>query len=539
MLGFFHGQNSNKVFIEEQSGGGDSGGGGSSGHISQSYMTINGNVLMSYNGPTSITDIHIPENVYVINNGVFDGKSHITYVRMPVTHTENDNFTIKDSAFKGTSIKSLGYEGNIILDGNYIFQNCSYLEYINLKYGTTRLGVSCFNSCNLKCFEIPASVTHIDGTVFEGCTNLAIIRFMGDSGNCSIGSSSAFHSMVPNQGVNTNHASYSGAPYLLLNHDDTSGRYSGQMLFDNNFEVIRMLPIPDGTKISYRYNGPGQSDQTVDIGSSTVSKDNLPDVVRGAHSISFGNGITQADRSFTQNPLYMDITRGHVIRFGSSFTRMGGHAFQNINYNYYFEIPPSLTTWVVWSLGTLGRHYLPYRYSPQSVTSHQGGSNRVGSPVTYEYIYNGNVYQDTWIGFRGFRLTLDTREGYAHSPGSNNVEELIIKSNSATGSQGFAFFPEPVGNAPNLRLIRIVNKLPNTWWHWGGTPKDNTLISSKELTFSYTNNAFDTYTGRTDRGNNNIVNNYSVQNLEEMKNYLEYYTGIENNPIPVVYELLE
>tara|TARA_Y100000992_G_scaffold302285_1_gene275887 strand:+ start:42739 stop:44382 length:1644 start_codon:yes stop_codon:yes gene_type:complete len=547
MLGFFHGQNSNKVFIEEQSGGGGGGGGGSSGHISQSYMTINGNVLTAYNGPTDITDIHIPENVYEIGFEVFNDKSHITYVRMPVTHTENDNFTLKSKAFRGTSIKSLGYEGNIILEEDYIFLSCSQLEYINLKNGTTRIGNGCFMGCiNLKCFEIPETVTYIDNVAFAGCSNLEIIRFMGDSGNCTIPNNGVFHSgSTPLTSTGSNTHSYSGRPYLLLNHDDTSSRNSGDMCFDNNFQVIKMLPIPDGTKISYvtiNDNGIDYDKSNIDgapIGSSTVDRNNFPTDALSAHVISFGSGITHADRSYSGHPMHINILRGHIIRFGPSFVRMGPHAFQDIWNNYYFEIPPTLTQWVVWSLGTLGRHYLPYRYSPQSITSHAGGSNNVGTPTTYEYIYNENVYQDTWYGFRGFRLTLNTKEGYSQSPGANTIEELIIKSNSATGSQGFAFFPNPVGNAPNLRLVRIVNKLPNTWWHWGGTPKNDTLVSTKELTFSYTSNAYDTYTSRTDRGSNNRVNNRSIQDLTQLKSYLEDYTGIETNSIPVVYELIE
>lgn len=165
--------------------------------IPDSVTTIQGNAFYNCYG---ITEIEIPVSVKSISSGALSNCSNLEklVIKAPVTSLptgtnywisgcyklrtatpigQGGNIeyawttTIPNGAFNGSSIEQIVFpNGASTING---FQNCYYLESIEIPNGVKSLGSGCFNGCrNLKSVQIADSVKEISSNVFFGCTTL-------------------------------------------------------------------------------------------------------------------------------------------------------------------------------------------------------------------------------------------------------------------------------------------------------------------------------------------------------------------------------
>ena len=127
-------------------------------------------------GTCTDTNLIIPNDVRVINQGAFLGCEQLTSVVLPDSVTE-----LNPSAFEGcTNLKSVTIGKSVEKLGWYAFRNCTKLESVNLPNGIDLICEAAFYCCrNLKEVTIPSSVTGIGKNAFGMCENLTTVRYKG------------------------------------------------------------------------------------------------------------------------------------------------------------------------------------------------------------------------------------------------------------------------------------------------------------------------------------------------------------------------
>ena len=106
------------------------------------------NTLMAiaFNGCSSLTEIHLPDNLTSIRSYTFNFCSSLTEIHLPA---------------------------NLTLIGDHAFAYCSSLTEIHLPANLTSIGERAFWSCSsLTEIHLPASLTSIGGYAFDQCTSL-------------------------------------------------------------------------------------------------------------------------------------------------------------------------------------------------------------------------------------------------------------------------------------------------------------------------------------------------------------------------------
>ena len=129
------------------------------------------NTLMAiaFNGCSSLTEIHLPDNLTSIGEGAFRGCSSLTGIHLP------DNLTsIGRAAFSVcSSLTEIHLPDNLTSIGRAAFSGCSSLTEINLPANLTLIGDHAFADCSsLTEIHLPASLTSIGGYAFDQCTSL-------------------------------------------------------------------------------------------------------------------------------------------------------------------------------------------------------------------------------------------------------------------------------------------------------------------------------------------------------------------------------
>lgn len=130
--------------------------------ISKDYTTI-------FFCPQSLKgEIHLHENVRVIENSAFYGCSQISGVKF------NENLdSIKPLSFYGCSqLKDLQFPRGIKYIGDCAFEGCSSVANIDIPNSVKELGFGCFYYTAISNITIPASVEVLGDKVFYTCENL-------------------------------------------------------------------------------------------------------------------------------------------------------------------------------------------------------------------------------------------------------------------------------------------------------------------------------------------------------------------------------
>ena len=479
-----------------------------------------------------IGDITIPDTVTSIGENAFLDCNNIHYIKMPNTY----HITLKDSAFKNSSIKTLLYDGTILFEGTSHFEDCSNFEYIKFSTSITIIPENILKNTAIRCIEIPASVTNIGDNAFNGCSYLESIRFHGVSPPSTIGN---------NIFLNI-HASAD----IIVPDTSTAYGYSGSKY--NGVNVIKILSF-SSTQYVIRFEDENYKTYYCNWETNAVNKWNKADkfvynestgtsfeitetFLQTVIQTSFGPGIT--NHSFIcDNKWSGTFTNGPVkiVRY-VSLTDLGVHALMDLPELKLIEIPTSLNIIGIWAAGSFPKHYLPYDMTTTSSVSFYDGGNNIGDPSTYEIIAPKMRNMGIHNAFRGFQITLfsGNREMYTAYTFSNtnNVYKIIIEDPpSSTNANGY-YIDRCFRNLYSLRELVFQGKLPNTWVHWnvngdGTVQYTDTFNKISHPVKIYYNSsiAFTTYSSRTDRGPYNLVN-LEISNETELINYLNSWTSL-------------
>ena len=137
----------------------------------------------------SLKEVAIPDSVVKIGNYAFQNCTSLeTFTIKYVEERELGSYL-----FTGSGLRSATIEEGYDLLPTYIFQNCENLQTVSLPSTLTIIGQYAFQNCvSLETIDIPANVTRMgyynastftassSGYVFDGCTALKTVNFLGD-----------------------------------------------------------------------------------------------------------------------------------------------------------------------------------------------------------------------------------------------------------------------------------------------------------------------------------------------------------------------
>ena len=133
----------------------------------------------AFEGCKNLTAITLPDTLTHIGDGAFYGCG-LTAITLPAGLTH-----IGDSAFSGTGIRSVvnhsphfAFQDGCLIDvqGKRLIAFLSDEEEVILPAGLTHIGDSAFNGCeNLTAITLPDTLTHIGDRAFAWCVNLTAI----------------------------------------------------------------------------------------------------------------------------------------------------------------------------------------------------------------------------------------------------------------------------------------------------------------------------------------------------------------------------
>ena len=217
-------------------------------NIPSSVTSIDG---YAFSYCSSLTSINIPNSVTRIEREVFSNCSSLTSVNIPSSVT-----SIERSAFRAcSSLTSINIPSSVTSIAAGAFRACSSLTSINIPSSVTSIGSSAFRGCSAltaftvdannpnysaegcmlfnkekttlivavgseKTYDIPSSVTSIDGYAFSGCRTLTSINI--PSSVTSIGEAAFWNcSALTALTVDANNPNYSAEGCMLFNKEKT------------------------------------------------------------------------------------------------------------------------------------------------------------------------------------------------------------------------------------------------------------------------------------------------------------------------------
>jgi hypothetical protein len=152
-------------------------------HISDGATTISGD---AFQGCTKIEDISIPNSVTTIGADAFLWCTGLTDINIP------DSVTAIDHTAFGycTSLTHIDIPGSVANIPYNAFTKCISLSDVDIHEGIKTIGPAyyayCFSGCtNLTNITIPSSVTSIGSYAFHNCYNLQSAYFLGDAPACT------------------------------------------------------------------------------------------------------------------------------------------------------------------------------------------------------------------------------------------------------------------------------------------------------------------------------------------------------------------
>ncbi len=142
--------------------------------IYQDQFEIENGVLKAYTGADA--DVHIPEGVEEIADGVFKGLAWLTGITLPSTLKKIGSY-----AFKGCRrIKKLDIPAGVTSIGEYAFHRCHDLEELTFPKTMTEVGSHAFLYCDNLQRVVMEGPKHLGKAVFSHCMALKDVSLNKD-----------------------------------------------------------------------------------------------------------------------------------------------------------------------------------------------------------------------------------------------------------------------------------------------------------------------------------------------------------------------
>lgn len=121
----------------------------------------------AFNGCKNLKKINFPESLTYIGDYAFSNTSiEAAEISENIEHLGN-------GAFKNTKIKSIIIPSNIVTIPSHLFEDCKFLQYVEIADGVENISEYAFNNCkSLYTLIIPNSIRHIYEYSFNHCENL-------------------------------------------------------------------------------------------------------------------------------------------------------------------------------------------------------------------------------------------------------------------------------------------------------------------------------------------------------------------------------
>ena len=148
---------------------------------------------------TNLSEITLPNTLTTLGNSAFENCTSLKHINIPKSLTtwgentfmfsglETIDFEeglemIGTNAFAYTNIKTVVLPKSVRELSRGAFAVCANLESVTLNEGLTTIGGSALcGKSKLTEIVIPASVTKMDETIFDGCDTLQAVKFEGDA----------------------------------------------------------------------------------------------------------------------------------------------------------------------------------------------------------------------------------------------------------------------------------------------------------------------------------------------------------------------
>lgn len=133
--------------------------------VSEGVKTVSG-----FNDCAMLKTVNLPSTLKTIGGSAFQRCSALKSITIPEGVEKIDQW-----AFSETSLPSIALPSTLKTIGNYAFYR-STLTGIDIPTSVTTLGYGVFESCNqLKLLTIPETVTQVDGSLINYCSNLCAL----------------------------------------------------------------------------------------------------------------------------------------------------------------------------------------------------------------------------------------------------------------------------------------------------------------------------------------------------------------------------
>jgi len=145
----------------------------------------------AFEGCASLVSISIPDSVQTIGKDAFSGCSNLSEV---VFGDSSSVRVLGERAFYGTSLLSVELPATLESIGSECFGDCISLTVVGIKGDSlTAIGAKAFDNTGIRAIELPGSLQSIEATTFGSCPNLSVISF-GDGSPFSFDGQAVYQS---------------------------------------------------------------------------------------------------------------------------------------------------------------------------------------------------------------------------------------------------------------------------------------------------------------------------------------------------------
>ncbi len=260
-----------------------------------SYVIYDDNSIeiMSYTGNKAEISIPSEINDYLVSRIASSAFENCTFLEE--VNIWADVIIIGESAFKGcTNLKEISIPSSVSEIYDSTFEGCTNLEEANIWGDVIRIGVNAFKNCvSLKEISVPNSCLLVDKSAFEGCTDMEEVNLWGGEviGECAFKNCTSLKEIsIPSEVTVIKESAFEGCKSLKEVNVWGDNVTFGVNVFANcpKLEELPDGAYPDGVYSDDSSNTPQDDNKNdnADIESKTPEKNN------SSESTSNGNLIT-------------------------------------------------------------------------------------------------------------------------------------------------------------------------------------------------------------------------------------------------------